>query len=70
MNTMTATHVTNTTTEEKAPGIFSHSKKVLLNLTAYLTLLVVVYPVIFTALVFLELATTGNLANGISEAIL
>lgn len=55
----------NLKTEKKAG-----TKKALVNFTGYLTLLAATVPVLFTAAVFLGIASTGDLGSSISKVLL
>lgn len=46
------------------------TKNTLLNLTGYLTLAAIILPLVFTAAVFLGVASVGNLGDSITKVVL
>lgn len=77
MSLTTVNHGTTTEQEIKADHAAEHNlntkvgaKKTLLNVTGYLTLVAATFPLVFTAVVFFGIASTGNLGNSISKVLL
>jgi len=67
---MNHTIETHDATTEQGTKANSAAKKSLLNLTGYLTLAATIPPLVFTAAVFLGVASTGDLGVSISKVLL